>query len=147
MDLVKNKETIFDVIGTMYTAVTYHELFKEAALDGDDKLEYGMEWQQILTALASQVETSGLVESGALREAFNKIDSNGSGSLDSEELLAMVSHKAQGTTTRTERAASRRTPSHVTTPHATRDNRYPLPTLHPEPRTPHPAPRTPHPAP
>jgi len=89
MDLVKNAETIFDVIGTTYTAVTYHELFKEAALDGDSRLEYGMEWQQILAALASQVDAGGLLESGALREAFGRIDANGSGALDAEELLAM----------------------------------------------------------
>jgi pyruvate/2-oxoglutarate dehydrogenase complex dihydrolipoamide dehydrogenase (E3) component len=30
MDLVEKQATIFDVIGTLFTAVTFHELFKEA---------------------------------------------------------------------------------------------------------------------
>ena len=39
--------TLFEVINTLFTAVTFHELFKEAALDGNDKLEFGIQWQEV----------------------------------------------------------------------------------------------------
>ena len=48
MDLVAKKATIFDVINTLFTAVTFHELFKEAALNGNEKLEFGIQWQEAL---------------------------------------------------------------------------------------------------
>ena len=44
MSLVKEKVTIFSVITTIYTAITFHELFKEAAKNGNSKLKYGLEW-------------------------------------------------------------------------------------------------------
>jgi hypothetical protein len=43
-----------------------------------------MEWQQILLALASQLDAGNLLGSGALKAAFNGIDANGSGSLDAK---------------------------------------------------------------
>ena len=51
MSLVEKEATIFDLIGTLFTAVTFHELFKEAAFNGNSKLEYGIEWQQVLSEL------------------------------------------------------------------------------------------------
>jgi len=45
------------VIDTLFTAVTFHELFKEAAYAGNQKLEFGIEWQELLAEL--QVAMSG----------------------------------------------------------------------------------------
>jgi NAD(P) transhydrogenase len=42
MDLVTEEVTIFKVMTTCFTAVTFHELFKEAALAGNNQLEFGM---------------------------------------------------------------------------------------------------------
>merc|ERR1712176_565239 len=53
MDLVDQKVTIFKLISTLFTAVTYHELFKEAALDGNSKLAFGAAWQSIIKELGS----------------------------------------------------------------------------------------------
>merc|ERR1719262_1796641 len=55
MDLVNQKVTIFKLISTLFTAVTYHELFKEAALDGNSKLTFGAEWQEILAELGALI--------------------------------------------------------------------------------------------
>lgn len=41
MRLVKEKATLGSVIGQMFVAVTFHELFKAAALDGNSKLAFG----------------------------------------------------------------------------------------------------------
>lgn len=51
MALVKAKTTIFNVLSTVYTAVTFHELFKEAAMDANSKLDFGVEWQEIFDIL------------------------------------------------------------------------------------------------
>ena len=53
MDLVAQRATLFDVIGTLFTAVTYHELFKEAALNGNEKLEFGIQWQEVRRQLGA----------------------------------------------------------------------------------------------
>ena len=47
MQLVDSKTTIFDIISSLFTAVTFHELFKEAALNGNAKLEFGLQWQEV----------------------------------------------------------------------------------------------------
>ena len=39
------------MIDTLFTAVTFHELFKEAAYAGNQKLEFGIEWQELLAEL------------------------------------------------------------------------------------------------
>jgi len=41
MNLVEQEVTTFALIYILFTAVTYHELFKEAALDRNSKLAYG----------------------------------------------------------------------------------------------------------
>merc|ERR1712070_344801 len=38
MELINAERTIFDCMNTMFTAVTFHEMFKMAALDGNAKL-------------------------------------------------------------------------------------------------------------
>lgn len=86
MDLVTKKATIFDVIGTLFTAVTFHELFKEAALNGDSKLEFGIQWQGILNVLSTSLPVSEVLSSGLARRKFDEIDTSGDGSLDEEEL-------------------------------------------------------------
>eukprot|EP01045_Picozoa_sp_COSAG04_P012238 COSAG04_NODE_816_length_10084_cov_4.719179_14_plen_71_part_01 len=48
MELVNVGRSIFDVISTLFTAVTFHELFKFAALDGNSRLSFGIQWQTIL---------------------------------------------------------------------------------------------------
>jgi NAD(P) transhydrogenase len=89
MDLVEQKATIFDVIGTLFTAVTFHELFKEAALDGNSKLAFGIQWQEVLQTLAVGLPESEKLDEGQLRQKFDEIDTSGDGSLDPEELKAV----------------------------------------------------------
>lgn len=90
MDLVAQEATVFDVLGTLFTAVTYHELFKEAALNANEKLEFGIQWQDVLTQLQSAMESeSGPIDEEELKAQFDSIDSSGDGSLDDDELLAV----------------------------------------------------------
>jgi len=88
MDLVDKEATIFDVIGTLFTAVTFHELFKEAALNGNSKLDFGIQWQEVLGQLADGLPDAEL-SNDELRLRFNEIDTSGDGSLDEEELKAV----------------------------------------------------------
>ncbi|KAH8048649.1 HI0933-like protein [Aureococcus anophagefferens] len=87
MDLVMKRATIFDVIGTLFTAVTFHELFKEAALDGNSKLDFGIQWQEVLMSLGTQLPAKDLLESGEVKRKFDAIDTDKSGGLDEAELL------------------------------------------------------------
>ena len=90
MDLVAKKATLFDVISTLFTAVTFHELFKEAALNGNEKLEFGIQWQEVLGELGATM--AGVSQGGKhldeaeLKKRFDAIDTSGDGSLDAEEL-------------------------------------------------------------
>ena len=90
MDLVAKKATLFDVISTLFTAVTFHELFKEAALNGNEKLEFGIQWQEVLGELGATM--AGVSQGGndldeaELKKRFDAIDTSGDGSLDAEEL-------------------------------------------------------------
>ncbi len=86
MDLVDKKATIFDVLGTLFTAVTFHELFKEAALDANSKLEYGIQWQEVLGRLSVGIPDAQNLDERELRKMFDEIDTSGDGSLDPEEL-------------------------------------------------------------
>merc|ERR1711953_81496 len=73
MDLVDQKVSIFKLISTLFTAVTYHELFKEAALDGNSKLAFGVVWQSILKELGAVLtDPSGaMTGESALRREFD----------------------------------------------------------------------------
>ena len=87
MNLVESRRTIFDCISTIYSAVTYHELFREAALDANDQLEFGIQWQDVLHALLeSWTPDARDVDEDRLRAVFEAIDTNGNGSLDEDEL-------------------------------------------------------------
>ena len=85
MELVNSGRTIFDVLSSVFTAVTFHELFKFAALDGNAKLSFGIQWRTIFRDLGEAIKTSGS-DLTILRQKFNEIDSDGSGQLDAEEL-------------------------------------------------------------
>jgi len=86
MDLVEQEATIFNVIGTLFTAVTFHELFKEAALDGNSKLEFGIQWQEVLQTLSTGLPDAEKLSDKELKSKFNAIDTSGDGSLDRDEL-------------------------------------------------------------
>ena len=53
--------SIFEILSTVYTAVTFHELFKEAAMNANSKLDFGVEWQEIFTVLQSEVGTYNMI--------------------------------------------------------------------------------------
>jgi len=87
MALVKAKTSIFEILKTVYTAVTFHELFKEAALDANSKLDFGVEWQEIFDALSGECAVS--YDDAYLREQFEMIDTDGSGELEEDEMRAL----------------------------------------------------------
>eukprot|EP00747_Dinoflagellata_sp_TGD_P127156 gnl/TRDRNA2_/TRDRNA2_174371_c0_seq25.p1 gnl/TRDRNA2_/TRDRNA2_174371_c0~~gnl/TRDRNA2_/TRDRNA2_174371_c0_seq25.p1 ORF type:complete len:533 (+),score=113.94 gnl/TRDRNA2_/TRDRNA2_174371_c0_seq25:34-1599(+) len=89
MDLVDQKVTIFALISTLFTAVTYHELFKEAALNGNSKLAFGAQWQTILAELGAAMSTGSEFSEDILRREFEAMDTSGDGSLDADELLTV----------------------------------------------------------
>merc|ERR1719450_172548 len=43
MDLVVRGETIFAIMTKLFVAVTYHELFKHAAVQGNSRLAFGLQ--------------------------------------------------------------------------------------------------------
>ena len=87
MALVKGETKIFEILSTVYTAVTFHELFKEAAFDANSKLDFGVEWQEIFNVLQSECGIDFSEE--FLREKFESIDEDGSGELDEQEMRAL----------------------------------------------------------
>jgi len=87
MALVKAGTSIFEILQTVYTAVTFHELFKEAALDANSKLDFGVEWQEIFNILQASCDVEFSEE--YLREKFDAIDEDGSGELDENEMRAL----------------------------------------------------------
>ena len=85
--LTEAKNEMFDCISTIYSAVTYHELFLEAALDANGQLEFGIEWQDVLHALLETwLPDKRDVDEDHLRAVFDAIDVNSNGSLDEDEL-------------------------------------------------------------
>mmetsp|Transcript_104665 Transcript_104665/g.191112 ORF Transcript_104665/g.191112 Transcript_104665/m.191112 type:complete len:801 (-) Transcript_104665:171-2573(-) len=93
MDLVKQEVSIFKVMTTCFTAVTFHELFKEAALDGNSKLEFGLEWHKILEDIGAHLDNhEHEFDITKMKQLFLEIDTDGDGALDWKELMA-VFHK------------------------------------------------------
>ena len=86
MQLVNNKRSIFDVMSMLFTAVTFHELFKFAAVDGNSKLQFGMQWRTILKELGEVVQKDDI---DSLQVKFNELDTDKSGELDASELIAV----------------------------------------------------------
>jgi NAD(P) transhydrogenase len=89
MDLVEQGVTIFTLISTLFTAVTYHELFKEAALNGNSKIAFGAQWQAILAELGTKPDDPEEFSEEAMRREFDSMDTSGDGSLDADELFAV----------------------------------------------------------
>jgi len=88
MDLVKQEVSIFTVMTTCFTVVTFHELFREAALNGNEQLEFGLEWHKILDDIGSHIDNHehGLnIEK--MKEIWEAADTNRNGSLDEKEIL------------------------------------------------------------
>jgi len=89
MDLVEQKVSIFELVSTLFTAVTFHELFKEAAIDGNSKLAFGAQWQSILSELGANFDPTDKPSEEVLRREFDAMDTSGEGSLDADELQAV----------------------------------------------------------
>lgn len=85
MELINGKRTIFDVMSTLFTAVTFHELFKAAALDANSKLEFGVQWRGILKELGDSFRPD---DAEGVKAKFVELDADGSGELDATELMA-----------------------------------------------------------
>ena len=88
MSLVKAGTSIFDILQTVYTAVTFHELFKHAALDANSQLDFGVEWQEIFSSLDDTCDVD-MEDEASVREKFDAIDQDGSGELDEGEMRAL----------------------------------------------------------
>lgn len=86
MDLVSTKTTIFKVMTTIFTAVTFHELFKKAAFAGNERLKFGVEWTSIFAEMNVSGLASSLADTEKAKALFHSIDDNGNGELDEEEL-------------------------------------------------------------
>ena len=93
MRLVKERSSLASVISQSFVAVTFHELFKEAALDGNRKMKFGLQWQQLLRTLQVGFDGADLAQKiadGAVKEIFDEMDQDGSGSLTVDELLVVL---------------------------------------------------------
>merc|ERR1712032_522688 len=88
MALVKEGTSIFEILKTVYTAVTFHELFKEAALEVNSKLDFGVEWEEIFAILQGEECLVDYTEE-YIRKKFDLIDTDGSGELDEGEMRAL----------------------------------------------------------
>jgi len=90
MDLVCQGVTIFQVMTTCFTAVTFHELFKEAALDGNSKLEFGLEWHKVLNDIGVHMDNHEHgVDLPKIKVFFDNADADGNGVVDESELMDM----------------------------------------------------------
>ena len=95
MMLVSEKRSIFDVMSMLFTAVTFHELFKFAALNGNSKLQFGQQWRTILKALGAAGIKADDMDS--IRAKFNELDADQSGHLDANELRVLCPAVSIGT--------------------------------------------------
>jgi len=96
LDLVDQTVTIFSLIPTLFTAVTFHDLFEEAALDGSSELAFGVRCQAITTALRALMADSVQAPSeDRLRKEFQALDTGGYGSLNAERLRAVFKSVGQ----------------------------------------------------
>merc|ERR1719359_2094108 len=87
MDLVVQGVTIFKVMTTCYTAVTFHELFQEAALNANSKLEFGLEWHKVLNDIGVHMDNhEHAFDLEKMKVLFNQFDADGDGELDEKEL-------------------------------------------------------------
>lgn len=94
MSLVLHKATLASVLSTLFTAVTYHELFNIAAEDGNRKLRFGAQFSKVFEkisgALGGPAAINQAVESGELKRVFDQIDTDRSGELGPSEVAAVL---------------------------------------------------------
>merc|ERR1711924_291495 len=75
---------------TCFTAVTFHELFKEAALDGNSKLEFGLEYHKVLNDIGVHMDNHEHgVDLEKMSKIFKEADTKGDGRLDETELMVV----------------------------------------------------------
>jgi pyruvate/2-oxoglutarate dehydrogenase complex dihydrolipoamide dehydrogenase (E3) component len=90
MDLVERRVTIFEVMTTLYVAVTFHELFKEAAINGNSKLRFGMQWHLVFDEIcAAETKLGRSIGDEDLTNAFLGVDASGKGTVDKDGLAAI----------------------------------------------------------
>eukprot|EP00747_Dinoflagellata_sp_TGD_P026802 gnl/TRDRNA2_/TRDRNA2_132186_c0_seq1.p1 gnl/TRDRNA2_/TRDRNA2_132186_c0~~gnl/TRDRNA2_/TRDRNA2_132186_c0_seq1.p1 ORF type:complete len:278 (+),score=52.60 gnl/TRDRNA2_/TRDRNA2_132186_c0_seq1:124-834(+) len=91
MDLVDQGVTIFRVMTTVFVAVTFHELFKEAAVNGNSKLKFGLQWHRLLDEFAAELSKSAKdVGDEQILQLFESMDLNHDHSLEVDELCEVV---------------------------------------------------------
>ena len=71
-----NKTTIFSILSSLFTAVTFHELFKAAALDANAKLQFGIQSAAIFKELGAVCTE---VDMPALKAKFDELDADQKG--------------------------------------------------------------------
>lgn len=90
MDLVDQRVTIFSVMSTLFVAVTFHELFKEAAVNGNSKLKFGWQWHTILNALkVARQKLTSRIDERSLQLEFASVDTSSPGTLDAQGLTSL----------------------------------------------------------
>jgi len=90
MDLVNNSVSIFEVMSTLFTAVTFHELYKAAATQGNSKMEFGLSFRNLAQELGASLfdlSDPSSIDKEAIRQKFVETDKDGSGALDADEVL------------------------------------------------------------
>merc|ERR1719453_1326779 len=95
---IVNEETVYDILRFVFPAVTYHELYQIAAhqakiyLKGVKSASAATAWNRIKVTMKKKLEkeASHLTVEEALSEAFKIFDTDGSGTLDVNELDAAL---------------------------------------------------------
>lgn len=101
MDLVRRKVSIFVLIDEVFTAVTLHELFKEAAIDGDSRLKFGAALRNIFNGPFPAISDGKIPSTSKLKQLFCQVASDGVEEINAEELhdlfgrLGMAVNKAE----------------------------------------------------
>jgi len=87
MYLVRRKVSIFVLMDEVFTAVTLHELFKEAAMDGDSRLRFGAALRNIFEGPGPIIESEKIPSTSELKQLFCQVACNGDEEINAEELL------------------------------------------------------------
>uniref|UniRef100_A0A061RXG1 NAD(P)(+) transhydrogenase (Si-specific) n=1 Tax=Tetraselmis sp. GSL018 TaxID=582737 RepID=A0A061RXG1_9CHLO len=99
MELVHQRKTIFEIMNTIFTAVTYHELYKMAAIDANSKLQLGIKWEGVIKGMTALFKAKGVSQVN-FKPIHAAAHSHGpssvlSGRLD-ESLVASAFYQATG---------------------------------------------------
>jgi len=101
---INEKRTVFDMLGFVFPAVTYHELYNLAAreaklrlllnLSPGDNLNAARLWKRVATSIEKAMQEVGTHETGDYELCINKfwkvVDTDGNGSLSNDELHAAM---------------------------------------------------------